>query len=1200
MKRLWLILLLSIPLLLRAQDSKVVQRIIYIGDAGEADTQQGGVLSHAQARILPGKTNVIYLGDNIYPTGMGLPGALNEKETGDILKSQFEPMRAKGAPVYFIPGNHDWDRMGPQGLAKIKRQWEFITEQKDSLLKVVPGNGCADPYEIKINDSLVVIAFDSEWWLYLYSKENPDADCDCKTEDEIIARFKEILNRNRDKVIMLADHHPFISYGHHGGYYGIGDYFFPLTSVNKNLYIPLPGLGALYPVLRDGFPAAEDQSHPLYRTMVDKIYKAFEGFPNMMVVSGHEHGLQFNKDHDRIQVVSGSGAKEAFVKKGPHSLYAETKPGFVIADLLADKSIKFTYYAGVDTVYSQVFTYTKPYVPIQPLKLITAQPIAADSIIVKARPDFDRVNPLHRKIYGENYRKEWAAAVKLPVIKISTFKGGLTPVRLGSVHQTSSLLLKDASGKEWILSSIEKYPEITLPQQRRETFAKSWFSDALSAQHPYAAMVVPVLARAVKVAHTNPVIGYVSPDRRLSFYEPDFAGKICVIEEANPGNRSDNTGVMMKQLDRNDNNRVDTLEFLRARLLDWFIGDWNQQQDQWRWVNRSQGNFKYYSALPRDRDQTFFVNQGIIPNAASAKWMSPYLKGYTTDKDYIKDFYFNGHELDSRFLSGIDLATWDATAKLFAANLTDSVLEAALRRLPLAAYNIRHKTLLKQMQYRRDHLVAEADKYYSFFNRVVDFKATDDDEVFIVKDTIDNNLLVAVYKRSKRGYTGSAIYTKIFDHTVTREVRIYAGKGNDSVSIDDKSGLIKVRVIGGRGQKVYNVASTNQHTKIYGKQSDVKLSGAAAQLVTRHFSNDSTTVSYQPVNLFNTTIPILNFGYNPDDGVWAQGGVRVILNGFRKSPGQIQQITYMHGFGNNANRVDYTGEWLNTLGKPDLEINARIYTPQVSNFFGAGNDSPFNKTGAYKDYYRARYDLIGLDAYARFHNRARSTFVRIGPAFEYYHYQPGDNLRLIDQPNLIHNYDSTSINKDKLHAGINVWYVNDKRNSAILPAYGVYISLKLQGLIGLNGYSNSFTQFIPQVQLIKSVTTNSSFVINNTIGGGLTLGRPAFYQLLYLGGPENLAGLRQYRYAGTQMLYDTFSARYKFNVLAPYILPGQYGITATYGIGRVWGNNISSKTWHNSLACGFYFAPADMALLQIQTGYSKDGWYPFVTLKLNI
>ena len=49
---------------------------------------------------------------------------------------------------------------------------------------MVPPNGCPDPVEIAVSDNLTIIAFDSEWWLFPYDKDNPDADCDCSTEKD--------------------------------------------------------------------------------------------------------------------------------------------------------------------------------------------------------------------------------------------------------------------------------------------------------------------------------------------------------------------------------------------------------------------------------------------------------------------------------------------------------------------------------------------------------------------------------------------------------------------------------------------------------------------------------------------------------------------------------------------------------------------------------------------------------------------------------------------------------------------------------------------------------------------------------------------------------------------------------------------------------------------------------------------------------
>ncbi|WP_158827607.1 BamA/TamA family outer membrane protein [Mucilaginibacter lacusdianchii] len=1180
-----------------AQDS-VLYRIVYIGDAGELDPQQSGVLRHAANNIIPGKSTVVYLGDNIYPTGMGLPGSREEEETKNILQSQFKPMRQKGAPVYFIPGNHDWDRMGPRGLAKAKRQWEYIAEQKDSLLKVIPEDGCPGPYEIKVNNDITIIAFDSEWWLHLFSKDNPNADCDCKTNDEIIAKMRELLYKNRDKIIMLCDHHPFQSYGHHGGYYNLADYFFPLTSVKHSLYIPLPGLGALYPFLRANFATAQDQGHPLYRNMVQQIDAVFDGFPNVIHISGHEHGLQFINGK-QMQVVSGSGAKQAFVKKGKNALYAASIGGYVTADLLCSKQIKFTYYASEDSVLRQVFTYTKPYVSVSEELEASGEPLMQDSIIVKAHPQFDEVSNFHRKLYGENYRKEWAAPVKLPVIRISDAKGGLKPVQLGGIHQTASLILKDAQGKQWVLSNIEKYPEVILTQAQKETLAKSWLRDAMSAQHPYATLMAPVLANAVKVSHTNPIIGWVSPDAKLGYYNKIFAKTICILEEYNPGGRSDNTGNMLKSLDRDNDNLIDTAEFFKARLLDWFMGDWDQQEDQWRWQNRSVNGHKYYFAVPRNRDQAFYINQGLIPKVNSSMWVAPYLKGYTADVSAINFFYYSGSSLNTRFLAGLDHDTWRRLARQVAAGLTDSVIQAALLKLPGETYRIRHNWLQKHMQERRDHLVEASENYYRFFNCIVDIKATDKHELITVQDTSNGDLYVTIRKISKAGIEKQVLFSRIYEPSVTKEIRMYASKGDDSILINVKHSPIKLRIIGGTGSKRYNAQNATGRIDVYEKLDNATFSGQAQSKLDKHISKDSLNVSFVPTNLYNTYAPVLMAGYNPDDGAWLNVGVRFVNQGFRKNPGNVQQFTAMHGFGNNANKFGYTGQWYDAIDKADIEITGKVSLPNVINFYGRGNNTDFDKVDDYKTYYRARFNLYDFNASLRWQNASGVTSLRIGPAFQYYHFLPDDKNRLIYNTNLIHSYDSTTVAQDKLHAGLSITYINDKRNNAVLPSWGIYFGVNVKAMAGLNGSSGSYAQVTPLVEFYKSVTTNSSFVIIDKLGGGLTVGKAAYYQSLFLGGPDNLPGFRQYRFAGQQMLYNNLEARVRLNRMATYILPGQYGVTGFYGIGRVWENKMNSTAWHNVVGGGMYFSPADLALLKVQAGYSHEGWYPFATFTLS-
>jgi hypothetical protein len=173
----------------------------------------------------------------------------------------------------------------------------------------------------------------------------------------------------------------------------------------------------------------------------------------------------------------------------------------------------------------------------------------------------------------------------------------LKPLRTGGGHQTLSLRLADPTGKEWVLRSLEKNPSVLLPLELRETFARDVFDDAMSAQNPFAPLVIPKLAIAADVPHSNPVIGVVGADPALGEYEKLFAGRICLFEERDPLGKSDDSHEMMVALIMDHDDSYDSEAFLRARIFDLFIGDWDRHADQWRWIDKEKGNQNYMWAF---------------------------------------------------------------------------------------------------------------------------------------------------------------------------------------------------------------------------------------------------------------------------------------------------------------------------------------------------------------------------------------------------------------------------------------------------------------------------------------------------------------------------------------------------------------------------------------------------------------------------
>ena len=81
-----------------------------------------------------------------------------------------------------------------------------------------------------------------------------------------------------------------------------------------------------------------------------------------------------------------------------------------------------------------------------------------DSTVVSVHASYDDVSGIHRWLFGENYRKDWAMKVKLPVIKLSQINGGLSPIKQGGGMESKSLRLEDKTGRFYSSPRCGKIP----------------------------------------------------------------------------------------------------------------------------------------------------------------------------------------------------------------------------------------------------------------------------------------------------------------------------------------------------------------------------------------------------------------------------------------------------------------------------------------------------------------------------------------------------------------------------------------------------------------------------------------------------------------------------------------------------------------------------------------------------------------------
>lgn len=829
-------------------------------------------------------------------------------------------------------------------------------------------------------------------------------------------------------------------------------------------------------------------------------------------------------------------------------------------------------------------------------------PNFSDSTVVKVHPSYDKGGAVHYFFFGKNYRKEWAIPVKLPVIYISKLYGGLKPVKEGGGMQSKSLRLEDKKGRQWVLRSVEKTPDKLLPPGLQGTFAVDWVDDAMSGQHPFSALIVPPLAKAAKVFHANPVIAVVGADKALGEFNKEFEGMVVLFEEREPAGDSDNTPKMIAKLMEDNDSHFDGEQFLRARLLDLLIGDWDRHEDQWRWVDLQKGKGKQYAAVPRDRDQVFHVNQGLFPSIAALPYVSPLLGDFVGSLSSVKYSMYKTRFMASFPDAQLSYPDFMRVVNDFVKAENDQVLEAGLKRLPPEVYAMRYDALLGILQERRANIPAALAQYYRLVNKTIDIRTSDKNEQLSLKGTADGGMRVSIHKISKEGAVEDLILDRIYDPVYTKEIRLYLAKGNDAVVVDNTSSLIKLKIIGGNGNKSYEIKNAKNKIALYERKDSVVLSGEVSRFK-KHLSNDTLNTQFVPNNPYNVLMPLATAAINPDDGFLLGLGFKYIRKeGFRKLPyASSQQLMVSHSFATDAFRIRYAGEWLQVLGKADITLQAYIQAPDNTlNFFGRGNETPLVKGDNYRRFYRTRFDTYQFDPALRWH-LGTGTTLSAGPSLQFYHLNGDDNEgRFINQTALINSYDSATVYINKAHAGISVNLNSNHRNNNILPSSGYYLNVTLQGYTGLTKESKSFMQLRPEFTIYQKLNAKGSIVLSDRIGAGISIGNPGFYQSMFLGGQGNLLGFLQNRFAGDHMVFNNLQARMKLINIASYILPGQLGVSGFYDAGRVWVRGESSTQWHQGTGAGVYFAPAGLTIIQLMAGHSKEGWYPYFSMNFRI
>jgi hypothetical protein len=1220
-------LLLCLSIISFAQDTTHIRySLFFVGDAGEPyiHTEAFGSALHRKLSQASQAT-VLYLGDNVYPRGLVNKDERLRKEGELVLETQVSWLQGTRAQGIFIPGNHDWAHWGRKGYAYVLNQQQWLDSLHLNTVTQLPRDGCPGPAVVPLTDKAVLIIIDSQWFLHQWDKPEEDGSCEAKTPEEVMIQLNDILRMNRGKRIIIAAHHPLMSYGEHGGVFPFKSHIFPLLDISPHLYIPLPAIGSFYPLYRKWFGHIQDIKHPIYKAYIENMTSLLKEYPGSIYISGHEHALEYIVKDQLNMMVSGAGSKVSPVKKKGYAELAEPVRGFAQADIMDNGGINVHYFKVDPHTGTEEEIFSKY---IEPVKVddttVSRTRTNLSKQFVKAKAsDQYHAGKVRRKLFGTNYRAEWAQEIDVPVFDLSQEKGGLKILQRGGGMQTLSLRLEDSTGKEYVLRSVEKYLEKAVPEPFRRTFAQDIAQDQISASHPYAALVVPYLAEGVGVYHTNPKLVYIPDDPALGEYQKLFANTLALFEERPAGDWSDaswfgsskkiiNTTKVLEKLADDHDNHVDEAFVLKSRLFDLVIGDWDRHDDQWRWATIKGKKGDIYRPIPRDRDQAFYVNEGKITKFISKRWILPKFEGFSDEIKWPSGLSFNARYFDRTFLTELSKEEWIAIARELQQQLTDELIEQSIQQWPPSIFEKHGPGIVRALKQRRDKLIDYAVAHYEFLAREVEVVGSNKKEWFEVNRLPNGDTEVSVYK-VKEHEKDKRIYHRLFHKDETHEIRLYGQGGDDIFDISGHTKkTILVRIIGGTGNDAVvdssKVYSWGKKTLVYDLSTENNT--ISGHEIREKLSDQPDVNEYnRRAFIYNRTAPLIYGNYNPDDQVFIGGGFINITQGFRKSPykarhivlGSVAPLTRSYN-------LHYHGNFTELFGKWSLDLQGDIKAPNfVNNFFGWGNESVFNKN-IYKQpgidvkspiqYYRYRFEEWRADvALSRVWSSGFS--IQVGPSFQHIELEkPRD-----DQDRFIKTYvaelGENLFEHENTFAGVS-WQVGiDKRNHPIWTTKGISWNVSGRNMAGLNKGTHDFSSYESSLAFYQSFKLPARITFAWRVGGGMNNGKYEFYQAQILDGKTQLRGFRKTRFYGDSKLYSNFEVRLKLANLRSYYLPGAIGMLAFTDVGRVWykdanGIDPSSSTgnshvWHQSIGGGLWITPFNLTVLSAEVGHSEEG-----------
>jgi len=1067
-----------------------------------------------------------------------------KKEEQFLQKRLLDPLKGFNGSIIFTPGENEWNKKGHNALDDLE---SFL--QDNSKAKFWPNDGCALESE-SINDDIAIIMIDSQWFLedwdnYPYINNK----CDIKTREQFFIEFRDELKDSQGKTVIVAIHDPILTNTKFG-------------FVNK--------IG--------GF-SSQTFHNEQQRQLHDRLEATAREFEDVIFVSGNDRNLQYLDHHEVPQIISGAATKTQNAKIHKEGHFASDENGFAKLTIFKDGSSVVEFYSVSGTSSKLLFSKE---IKRQRTRLqdVSYEPRSNYSDTYDASVYTDKETDktgLYKWVWGDHYREIYSRKIEAPVLFLEDLPGNMKPISEGGGHQSRSLRLINDNKNEYTLRALKKSAVRFIQSSIKthyvgdylqNTVAERIVQDYYTTSHPYAPFAVNDLSKDLDILHANPKIYYVPKQKGLGVFNDEYGDELYMLEEhvgdENKefeifGNPDDilSTSDFLEEIQESKDAYVDEDAYIKARLFDMLIGDWDRHYDQWRWAEYEQEDGrKMYEPIPRDRDQAFSKYDGPIISLIKLgvpifRAMQTYEKPLTN----VKWFNFAAYTLDNALITHSTWKDWEDQVSYIQNNLSDAQIEAAFNKLPEDVKDQSIEDIKRLLKERRDNLKSVAQEYYNYLNEFDVITGTEKDDKFLITRKKGGETEVSISRKDE------VVFNNTYNAKDTKEIWIYGLDGDDEFKIEGKgNNLIKLKVLGGEEHDIYDFENTRK-AKVYdykSKNNTIKNSGTHKWLTDSYEINnyDYTNRKYTE----NKVFPSL--GYSTDAGLKAGLSDTFTTYGLAKNPFTTQQkVTVNYYFATQGWEFKYNGEFAHIFYNWNFGLDALYTSPNFTlNYFGRGNGTTYDDSDVALDYNRVNIEQWRFAPSLIYRDKRGSKF-EIKPMIEGMEVSNNEDRFITEQfpvPNDIYD--------EQLYAGgeVSYQYLN-KENNPAFPNAGMQFDITTGYKANIDDHNNQFGYVKPSISIDYPIHPSGVAVLATKIGSEFILGdNYEFYHAATLGGNNSLRAYRNERFNGKTAFYQSTDLRVGFAKFKTNFIPIRLGATLGYDYGRVWDDTNDSSQWHNS------------------------------------